>query len=172
MVGDVVMLRQTRRVLLVMSNAVRAALVLTMLSSESSITDIVVADRLDEGLSNFGGSPDIVVLDVSALDKSEISFVSNIYRNFPAYVLIALDGPADRVAALNMIAAGADDYLALDGYDAAIPYTAILFVLGRKLLSKQGREGCPLLNKEIWIITVGHFLTRMAILPTRRLLLP
>lgn len=140
MVGDLVKGREPRKVLIVGQNAARGAFILESLASDASNTQVVLSNKLDRSVLKLGFIPEIVILDISNSKRSAINSVSLLRRNFEHCTMVALDGPSDNEFALPLIAAGADDYLARDGWDSQILSTAILFSLERKVRSTRSSQ--------------------------------
>ena len=122
------------RVLLIEDNQEHAELLERLLAfSDFPKFSVAIAGTLKEGLAKLkSGLEDLVLLDLSLPDSQGMDTFRKVNAAVPAIPIVVLSGIADVTLAIEMVQAGAQDYLVKGHVDAHLLMRSIQYAIERK----------------------------------------
>jgi signal transduction histidine kinase len=127
------------RVLLVEDNPGDADLLRETLADAGAPFDLAHVDRLSAALERAAeGDRDVVLLDLSLPDASDLVGVRQLHRAFPSLPIIVLTGSRSERVGPGAVAVGAQDYL-VKGIDAPALLRAVRYAIERQQYVERAR---------------------------------
>ncbi len=122
------------KLLLVEDNPGDALLIREMLKEAGAgMFELTVAGTLSQGTTCLAGSRfDLILLDLSLPDSQGINTFVQIHSYAPDIPVVVLTGAQDEVSAMQIMRAGAQDYLAKGEIEAALLVRSIRYAIERQ----------------------------------------
>ena len=132
------LVKQTIKILLVEDNPADAERIVEFLNDEPKFTfKLTHAATLEEGLAiKNTGELDMILLDLFLPDSSGEETFKTVQEHFPDVPVIIFSGLKDENKALEIVRAGAQDYIIKDQLDKNILVRVILYAIERQRVKR------------------------------------